>query len=80
MSNWEIFADGVKIAIFGMGVVFVFLVAMIVLMRVLQILVTPIAGRFEPAPKAAAPGKTSSGDSQLAAAAAAAVDLFRKKH
>jgi oxaloacetate decarboxylase gamma subunit len=80
MSNAELIVGGLKLMVFGMGMVFVFLVVMIIAMNVLQKVLEPFKGMLEPAPKAPAKPKAASNtDSQLAAIAAAAVEMFRNK-
>jgi Na+-transporting methylmalonyl-CoA/oxaloacetate decarboxylase gamma subunit len=57
-----------------MGVVCVFLIAMIFCMKILEKVLAPFAVRFEPAPKVQSkPKAAGSNDAVLAAAAVAAV-------
>ena len=82
MSNWELFLAGLKLAIFGMGWVFLFLVVMIFAVTLMEKVLRPFKDAFEPAPAAApkaAPAPASSDDAVLAAVAAAAVELERAK-
>ena len=80
MSNAELIVGGLKLMVFGMGMVFVFLVVMIISMNILEKVLAPFKGMLEPAPKAPAKPKAASNtDSQLAAIAAAAVEMFRNK-
>ena len=81
MSNAELILGGLKLLVFGMGMVFVFLVVMIIAMNLMQKVLAPYAAAFEPAPKAPAkPTAASNGDdAQLAAIAAAAVEMVRNK-
>ena len=81
MSNAELILGGLKLLVFGMGMVFVFLVVMIIAMNLMQKVLAPFAAAFEPAPKAPAQPKAaaSGDDAQLAAIAAAAVEMVRNK-
>ena len=81
MSNAELILGGLKLLVFGKGMVFVFLVVMIIAMNLMQKILAPFAAAFEPAPKAPAKPKTAAGgdDAQLAAIAAAAVEMVRNK-
>lgn len=80
MSNVELIMGGLKLLVFGMGMVYFFLILMIIAMNLMQKVLAPFAAAFEPAPKAPAkPKKSSDDDAQLAAIAAAAVELARKK-
>lgn len=81
MSNAELILGGLKLLVFGMGMVFVFLVVMIIAMNLMQKILAPFAAAFEPAPKAPAKPKAAAGrdDAQLAAIAAAAVEMVRNK-
>ena len=72
--------DGVMLMVLGMGIVYVFLVIMIIAMNLLKRVLAPFAGMLEPAPKAPAKKKAVGGDdAQLAAIAAAAVEAVRTK-
>ncbi len=80
MSNFELIMGGLKLLVFGMGMVYFFLALMIIVMNLMQKVLAPFAAAFEPAPKAPArPEKNSNDGAQLAAVAAAAVELARKK-
>jgi oxaloacetate decarboxylase gamma subunit len=79
MSNWELFGEGLKLMIFGMGFVFLFLVVMIFAMGLMHKAIKPFTGMFPDPVPAAPPKKAATGDdAQLAAVAAAAVELFRR--
>ncbi len=83
MSNSEIFLDGLKITVLGMGWVFLFLVVMIQMMKLLSAVLAPFTKREEEAAAAAAAAEKakraakasagSSDDADLAAVAAVAV-------
>ena len=76
MSNVELIMGGLKLLVFGMGMVYFFLILMIIAMNLMQKVLAPFAA----APKAPAKSKKASDDdAQLAAIAAAAVELARKK-
>ena len=63
----------------GMGTVFLFLLIMILCMSLMSKVLAPFAKHFEPAPAAKpAAKKASQSDADIAAAAVAAVELFRK--
>ena len=82
MNNMELLAAGFKLMVFGMGMVFLFLIVMICAMKLLEIVVRPFARAQEAKAAAAAAAKkpaAKSDDLQLAAVAAAAVELFRRK-
>ncbi len=80
MSNADLILGGLKLLVFGMGMVYFFLILMIIAMNLMQKVLAPFAAAFEPAPKAAPKPKASSGDdAQLAAIAAAAVECARGK-
>ncbi len=80
MSNTELIIGGLKLMVLGMGWVFVFLVVMIIAMGILRRVIAPYASLLEPAPKAPAKPKASSNDDvQLAAIAAAAVEMAKNK-
>ena len=78
MSNMDLLASGLKLLVFGMGMVYVFLVVMIFSINVMSVLLRPFASRFEPKPavqpKPAAPAE---GVTDIVAAAVAAVALRR---
>ena len=78
----QIKKHGFKLMLLGMGVVYVFLVVMIIAMNLLKRALAPFAGMLEPPPKAPAkkkPAAASGDDAQLAAIAAAAVEAARSK-
>ena len=80
MDYGELMAGGFKLMVFGMGMVYVFLVIMIGAMKVLEVALRPFATLLDP--PAAAPAKKSSGsseDAKLAAVAAAVVAKMIKK-
>ena len=82
MNNMELLAAGLKLMVFGMGMVFAFLIIMIIAMKLLEIVVRPFAKAQEAKAAAAAAAKkpaAKSDDVNLAAIAAAAVEVFRKK-
>ena len=80
MSNVELIMGGLKLLVFGMGMVYFFLILMIIAMNLLKRALAPFSGMLEPPPKAPAKSKKASDDdAQLAAIAAAAVELARKK-
>ncbi|MGE4564284.1 MAG: OadG family protein [Victivallaceae bacterium] len=81
MSNWELFLDGLKLLVFGMGTVYAFLTLMVFCMKGLQIAVRPFTHLLE-APVAAAPAPKAAPaeDTAAVAAAVAAVELYRKNH
>lgn len=75
----QLFLDGLRLMVMGMGVVFLFLCIMILCMNLMAKILKPFAHLFEPAPAAkAAPKKASQSDADIAAAAVAAVEAFRK--
>lgn len=75
----QLFLDGVRLMIMGMGTVFLFLIIMILCMNAMAKIIAPFAHLFEPAPAAKpAAKKASQSDADVAAAAVAAVELFRK--
>ena len=78
--NMELLWDGVKAMILGMGMVYLFLIIMIWVMRITSKLLAPFAERFEPQ-KPAAPVKkapAANADEKLAQAAVEAVKLFKQ--
>jgi len=80
MSNMNLLASGLKLLVFGMGMVYVFLVVMIFSINVMSILLKPWIAKFEPkpaAPRNAAP--PAGDDAGLIAAAVAAVALRRTR-
>ena len=82
MNNMELLAAGLKLMVFGMGMVFAFLIIMIFAMKLLEIVVRPFARAQEAKAAAVAAAKkpaAKSDDLNLAAIAAAAVEAFRRK-
>lgn len=81
MDYGELMAGGFKLMVFGMGMVYVFLVIMIVAMKVLEVVLRPFATLLDPpaAAPAAKKGAASSEDANLAAIAAAVVAKMTKK-
>ena len=82
MNNMELLAAGLKLMVFGMGMVFSFLIVMIIAMKLLEIVVRPFAKAQEAKAAAAAAARkpaAKSDDLNLAAIAAAAVEAFRRK-
>ena len=79
----EKFLSGLQLMVFGMGMVYVFLIVMIFCMKLMSKIIAPIAARqkaAEDAAKAAAakPVAASGNDAVLAAAAVAAVAAKRQ--
>ncbi len=82
MSNEELILGGLKLMVFGMGMVYFFLILMIWAMGLMKKALAPYVAAFEPKPKAPPKAKAaavSGDDLQLAAIAAAAVELARTK-
>ena len=80
MNYGELMVGGLKLMVFGMGMVYVFLVVMIGAMKVMEVVLRPFAAFLEPPKPAAAPKKSgSSEDAKLAAVAAAAVARMLKQ-
>ncbi|MBE6398740.1 MAG: hypothetical protein E7041_01215 [Lentisphaerae bacterium] len=74
----EKFLAGLQLMVFGMGMVYVFLIIMILCMKLMSKIVAPIAARQLAAEKAKAqPAAASRDDLALAAAAVAAVAAKR---
>lgn len=76
----ELLAGGLKLMVFGMGTVFLFLCIMVVLVGLMSKALAPFKNALTPpapAPKKAAAG--SGDDAKLAAVAAVAVELFRNR-
>ena len=73
--------DGVMLMVLGMGIVYVFLVIMIIAMNLLKRVLAPFGGMPDPPPKAPAKKKAAANgdDAQLAAIAAAAVEAVRTR-
>lgn len=80
MSNWELFLDGLKLLVFGMGTVYAFLTLMVYCMKGLQIAVRPFAHLLEAPAAAPAPKAAPAEDTAAVAAAVAAVELYRQNH
>ena len=81
MDYGELMAGGFKLMVFGMGMVYIFLVIMIGAMKVLQVVLRPFATLLDPpaAAPAAKRGAASSEDANLAAIAAAVVAKMTKR-
>ena len=81
MNYGEMMVGALKLMVFGLGMVYVFLVIMIGAMKVLEVALRPFATLLDPPP--AAPAKKaasgSSEDAKLAAVAAAVVAKMIKK-
>lgn len=82
--NKELLLQGLQLMVFGMGMVYVFLIIMIFCMNLLKRVLAPIVARQEAAAaaekaaaKAAAPA-ASGNDANLVAAAVAAVAASRR--
>lgn len=80
MSNWELFLDGLKLLVFGMGTVYAFLTLMVYCMKGLQIAVRPFAHLLEAPAAVTAPKAAPAEDTAAVAAAVAAVELYRQNH
>ena len=84
--NTEMLLNGVQLMVFGMGMVYVFLIVMIFCMKLLNLILTPFVKRqqaAEAAAKAAEAAKKSAAapagdDVALVAAAVAAVAAARR--
>ena len=84
--NKEMLLNGVQLMVFGMGMVYVFLIVMIICMKLLNLILTPFVKRqqaAEAAAKAAEAAKKSAAapagdDVALVAAAVAAVAAARR--
>ena len=80
MSNAELLASGLKLLVCGMGVVYVFLVVMIFSINLMSILLRPWIDKFEPKPAAPkTPAASAGGETDIVAAAVAAVALRRTR-
>lgn len=80
MGNIDLLASGLKLLVFGMGMVYVFLVVMIFAINLMSIVLKPWVARFEPKPQAARkPAAPAADDAGLIAAAVAAVALRRTR-
>ena len=81
MNYGELMIGGLKLMVFGLGMVYVFLIIMICAMKVMEVALRPFATLLDPpaaAPKkAASPAKSE--DAKLAAIAAAVVANMTKK-
>ena len=81
MNYGELMIGGLKLMVFGLGMVYVFLIIMICAMKVMEGALRPFATLLDP--PAAAPAKKaasgSSEDAKLAAVAAAVVAKMIKK-
>ena len=75
----QLLLDGVKLMVLGTVTVFVFLILMVWMMNLMSRLLAPLAGFLEPPPAPKNASKTSGDDARLAAAAVAAVNLYRRK-
>lgn len=71
MSNLELLANGLKLLVFGMGMVYLFLVVMIVSIDIMGRIVKPWIAAFEPKPAASKPSPAAADDAAVAAAVAA---------
>ncbi len=81
MNYGEMMVGALKLMVFGLGMVYVFLVIMIGAMKVLEVVLRPFATLLDP-PAAAPAAKKASGsseDAKLAAVAAAVVAKMIKK-
>ena len=78
MSNSDLLANGLKLLVFGMGMVYLFLVVMIVAITVMGRVVKPWIAEFESKPAASKPAPAAADDSAIVAAAVAAVALRRR--
>lgn len=76
----DLFMDGLRLMVLGMGMVFAFLIVMIICMNLMGKVLAPFVAKIEAkeaAAKAAAPkAKASSNDMDLVAAAVVAVKQF----
>ena len=80
MNYGELMVGGLKLMVFGMGMVYVFLIVMIGAMKVMEVVLRPFATLLDPPKPAAAPKKSGgSEDARLAAVAAAVVARMLKK-
>ena len=83
--NKEMLLNGVQLMVFGMGMVYVFLIIMIFCMKLLNLVLAPIVKRQQAAEAAAKaaeaakkPAAASSDDLALVAAAVASVAAARR--
>ena len=73
-------ADGLKLLVCGMGMVYVFLVVMIVSINLMSVVLRPWIDKFEPKPAAPkTPAAPDNAAAEIAAAAVAAVALRRNR-
>ena len=73
-------ADGLKLLVCGMGMVYVFLVVMIVSINLMSVVLRPWVDKFEPKPAAPkTPAAPDNAAAEIAAAAVAAVALRRNR-
>lgn len=80
MSNMDLLANGLKLLVCGMGVVYVFLVVMIFSINVMSVVLRPWIDKFEPKPAAAKPAAAPAAvEADIVAAAVAAVALRRTR-
>lgn len=75
----QLLLDGVKLMVLGTVTVFVFLILMVWMMNLMSRLLAPLAGFLEPPPAPKSAPKASGDNARLAAAAVAAVNLYRQK-
>ena len=71
--NKEMLLNGVQLMVFGMGMVYVFLIIMIFAMTIMSKVLKPFANALQPEAKPAAKKASGPSDEQLAAVAAAVV-------
>ena len=79
--NKELILNGLQLMVFGMGMVYVFLIVMIFCMKLLNLVLAPIVARQDAAKAqeaAKAKAAVSADDAALAAAAVAAVAASRR--
>ncbi len=79
MGNFDLLTSGLKLLVFGIGMVYLFLVVTIFAINVMSVVLKPWMARFEPHPPT--PAKTASGTDEInlisAAVAAAALRRLR---
>ena len=71
--NKEMLLNGVQLMVFGMGMVYVFLIIMIFAMKLMSKALKPFANALQPEAKPAAKKSAGPSDEQLAAVAAIVV-------
>ena len=79
--NKELILNGLQLMVFGMGMVYVFLIVMIFCMKLLNLVLAPIVARQDAAKAleaAKAKASVSADDAAIAAAAVAAVAASRR--